>query len=227
MSISLLSNPQFISKIIQDVDTGRRFVPLIGSGLSSPSGIIMGMEFTNYLAFTTFLVLSNPKTRHRTHGEGETAHWDLRHQGWPPLPSEEEVRWAREWILNEFKAICPRYDLVPRFAEKTDSIVSLDDLSRRTLPHDLLASLVSPQVPSILASAELYHQDERYQRVADVLLRQATKKMSSTAAAIDHVFLTRADHTVIALWRLGSGPFMIGEKHSHSCRQLRYLHHQF
>jgi hypothetical protein len=58
MSHSVLSNSEFISKIIQDADSGRCFVPLIGSGLSSPSGIIMGMEFTNYLAFTTYLVLS-------------------------------------------------------------------------------------------------------------------------------------------------------------------------
>ena len=50
-----LSQWQFVNKIIKDAHTGWSFVPLIGSGLSSPSGIIMGMEFTNYLAFCNVL----------------------------------------------------------------------------------------------------------------------------------------------------------------------------
>ena len=93
MSIKHLKNPEFINTIIEDSDTGRCFVPMVGSGLSSPSGIIMGLEFTNYLAITMYLVLSDVD-REPTHGEGVPAHWDLRRQGWPPLPSNTEVQRA-------------------------------------------------------------------------------------------------------------------------------------
>ncbi|MFM7867025.1 MAG: hypothetical protein ACKPHU_22665, partial [Planctomycetaceae bacterium] len=96
---------QFITKIVHDADTGWGFVPLIGSGLSRPSGIITGFEFTNYLAFTTYLVLCDPATRKRTHGEGVAARWNLVQQGWPPQPNQQELSDARSWILQEFKGL--------------------------------------------------------------------------------------------------------------------------
>jgi hypothetical protein len=185
MSTSLLSNSEFISKIIQDSQAGRYFVPLVGSGLSSPSGIIMGMEFTNYLAFTAYLVLSDPNDRERTHGEGLQSHWDLRHQGWPPLPSNQEVERARSWVFNEFKVICKRYDLVPNPEEGTQKIRSLNTSRSRPPTHEVLASLLHPQVPAVLAAADLVRPDESVRRVADMLLRGAARNSHSQSAAAD------------------------------------------
>jgi hypothetical protein len=117
-------------KIIADADTGRCFVPLIGSGMSSPSGIIMGMEFTNYLAFVTYVVLSDPQGRPKTHGEGVPTHWDLRHRGWPPLPSNQELTRAREWLLSEFQDVCKRYDLEINYEDETKKIKSLGSVPK-------------------------------------------------------------------------------------------------
>ncbi len=187
MSISRLSNSEFVSKVIQDSEAGRSFIPLIGSGLSSPSGIIMGMEFTNYLAFATYLVLSDPKQRERTHGEGHPEHWDLRHQGWPPLPSDAEVKSARKWLLAEFKTICDRYGLDINYDDDADQkkIRSLTPRLAHPASHEVLASLVHPQVPSILASNDLARPDESVRRVADLLLRRVADGVRSSSAAAE------------------------------------------
>ncbi len=91
---------EFINKIVQDADLGYSFAPFIGSGLSSPSGIIMGVEFTNYLAFTTYLVLADPTDRPKTHGENESHRWNISKKGWPPLPTKDEVDLARNGSIN-------------------------------------------------------------------------------------------------------------------------------
>jgi hypothetical protein len=189
MSNATLSNSEFISKIIQDCDVGRSFVPLIGSGLSSPSGIIMGMEFTNYLAFTTYLTLSDPERRERTHGEGKPHHWNLRHQGWPPLPSHSEVKRARGWLLNEFTGICDRYGLDINFDDNASlkSIRSLTPRLYRAASHEAIASLIHPQVPTILASNNLIRPDESVRRVAEMLLRRSAGVTSSASSALDLV----------------------------------------
>ena len=51
------SNPDMIDQIRADVESGICFVPFIGSGMSAPSGILMGMEFTNFLAYTVYRVV--------------------------------------------------------------------------------------------------------------------------------------------------------------------------
>jgi hypothetical protein len=147
----------------------------------------MGMEFTNYLAFATYLVLSDPKKRERTHGEGSPEHWDLRHQGWPPLPSDAEVKSARTWLLNEFKGICDRYGLDLNYDDNSDqkNIRSLTPRLTRSASHEVLASLVHPEVPSILASHDLVRPDESVRRVADLLLRRVADGAQSGSNAVE------------------------------------------
>ncbi|MCG6157644.1 SIR2 family protein [Rubinisphaera margarita] len=167
MSISSFDDHQFISKIVQDSDTGYSFVPFVGSGLSSASGIIMGIEFTNYLAFTTYLVLCDPKKRERTHGEGIPSHWDLRRQGWPPQPSNKEIEKATEWLTAEFESICERYELTINWDKGSHFIRSLAPKHVKPPTHELLASLAHPQIPSLLAASDARRPEERVKRIAD------------------------------------------------------------
>lgn len=163
---------QFITKIVHDADTGWGFVPLIGSGLSRPSGIITGYEFTNYLAFTTYLVLCDPATRKRTHGEGFAARWNLVKQGWPPQPNQRELTDARNWILQEFEGLCRRLHIEPNY-DGTDKrrIKSLTVRTPVSPSQGLVSVLMQPIIPAILASEEQLPTDDRMRRFSMLLMK--------------------------------------------------------
>ncbi|MCA8993159.1 MAG: SIR2 family protein [Planctomycetaceae bacterium] len=197
MPVSLLSSSEFISKIIQDADMGHCFVPLVGSGLSSPSGIIMGMEFTNYLAFTTYLVLSDPHERAKTHGEGNKSRWDICKRGWPPLPTSSEVSATTDWVFRQFDKICERYDLLPNHPKNSHEIRSLSP-GRTSGParvsgvsHEILTSLLHPRIPSILAAPGSSHSSEAAARLASLLLRRTVSGQPTTAGAA-HMLLAES-----------------------------------
>jgi hypothetical protein len=187
-SVSKFRSAEFISKIVQDADTGWGFVPLVGSGLSSPSGIIMGMEFTNYLAFAAYLVLSDPKTRDKTHGEGKPQRWSLKVQGWPPLPSEKEVEAARSWIMENFKKLCDRLQLSLNYDkhEKT-SITSLAMKGPQSTSQELVSVLSRPMIPSILASNEMKPTDEMARRFVNLLAKGASSDNYPGSFAVDEL----------------------------------------
>ena len=144
---------EFIDKIVQDADLGYSFIPFVGSGLSSPSGIIMGIEFTNYLAFTTYLVLANPEDRPKTHGEDESHRWDIAKKGWPPLPTKDEVDLAREWIRKRFEALCQQLQLQVAYdGGDPQRIKSLIFNGRQSHAQELVSVLSQPAIPYILLS---------------------------------------------------------------------------
>lgn len=174
---------QFITKIVHDADTGWGFVPLIGSGLSRPSGIITGYEFTNYLAFTTYLVLCDPATRKRTHGEGRTARWNLVLQGWPPQPNQQELTDARNWILQEFEGLCRRLHVEPNY-DGTDKrrIKSLTVRTPVSPSQGLVSVLMHPIIPAILASEEQIPTDDRMRRFSMLLLKSHGMPQPATFA---------------------------------------------
>lgn len=174
---------QFITKIVHDADTGWGFVPLIGSGLSRPSGIITGYEFTNYLAFTTYLVLCDPATRSRTHGEGRTARWNLVQQGWPPQPNQQELTDARNWILQEFEGLCRRLHVEPNY-DGTDKrrIKSLTVRTPVSPSQGLVSVLMHPIIPAILASEEQVPTDDRMRRFSMLLLKSHGMPQPATFA---------------------------------------------
>ena len=87
----------FIKLIRQEVYSGHGFVPLIGSGMSAPSGILMGMEFSNYLAYTVWRVVEADQN-------GE--HWNLRKDGWPRYPKDDDIAKVKEWTYETFEGIC-------------------------------------------------------------------------------------------------------------------------
>lgn len=161
----------FLDEIIQDANSGRVFVPFIGSGLSSPSGIIMGMEFTNYLSFTTYLVLCDPKGRDPTHGEGHPAHWDLREQGWPPLPASHEVGEAKKWILARFTEICKHLEW--DFSESEGQIQSLVSTRKtRSALDEFVSSTSQPPIPIIIRASSAVAEEERLMKFRKVLSQQ-------------------------------------------------------
>ncbi|MEM9644901.1 MAG: SIR2 family protein, partial [Planctomycetota bacterium] len=187
---NVFENAEFIGKLVHDADVGYSFVPLVGSGMSSPSGIIMGMEFTNYLAFVTYLILADPAERKRTHGEGQPARWNLLSQGWPPLPSESETEAAEKWIRNQFTDLCQRlgmdvnHDGVPGDA-KIRSVSMRDPESSL----DLANRVVMPRIPSILLSREARSQDDRFRRLITFLASDddGEPRFDSTAFSIDDI----------------------------------------
>ena len=164
------SNSEFITDIIRDANSGRKFVPFIGSGLSSPSGIIMGIEFTNYLAFTSYLVLSDPTKRSRTHGEGQLTHWDLQRQGWPPLPSGNEVDATRAWVKERFTEVCQRLELDTNYDDLGEGLIKSVVANRGRAPLDeLLSALSQPPIPMILRSRHASNTEDRVKRFSKFL----------------------------------------------------------
>lgn len=157
---------QFLREIIEDANSGRTFVPFIGSGLSSPSGIIMGMEFTSFLAFTTYLVLCDPKSRKPTHGEGQSRRWNLAIQGWPPLPSRSEAEEAERWISKQFERIYRKLGLRPNFDEN-HRIQSLERDNQSSLDN-FVHAMRQPPIPLILRSWYAAEDEDRLRQLKNI-----------------------------------------------------------
>jgi len=166
---TLLTHTEFISKIIDDADTGASFVPFIGSGMSSASGIIMGTEFTNYLTFCMYIILESPDNRPRTQGEGKKERWDLKKQGWPILPNANEIRLAREWVESQLKKICNRLDLEINWRD--DKVKSIDTKPGKAAIADLKSVLIYPQIPAILRHADASRYDDYSRKFIEMQLR--------------------------------------------------------
>jgi hypothetical protein len=186
-----LSTSEFINKIIQDADVGESFVPLVGSGLSNPSGIIMGLEFTNYLAFTMYLVLENPQKRPRTYGEGKTSRWDLAGRGWPPFPSSDEVKRAREWIREQFEKLCVRLDLEINYEHESGRskgyIKSIAPKRSSKPMQDLRSALIYPRIPSILRSSDAEQTDDYSRKLIDLFAKDIAQTHYDAPFAIDEL----------------------------------------
>ena len=182
-------NPSvFIDEIIRDARAGRTFVPFIGSGLSSASGIIMGMEFTNYLAFTTYLILCDPKKRERTHGEGQSINWDLQRQGWPPLPSESEVKATRIWVMDQFVQLCERLKLEPNYDSSDKHLVkSMSSTGNRNPLDDLMSALTQPPIPLIIRSPEFTANDYRAKHLNKFLGNESMTQLSPDILQLPHL----------------------------------------
>ncbi len=171
---------QFISKIVHDIDTGWSFVPFIGSGLSRDSGIIMGMEFTNYLAYTTYLVLADPEeTKKVVQKPNPNKRWDLLRDRWPDQPNEAQTEIARQWILRQFKELCKKLKLDVNYdSTNQDRIKSLTPLPLSRQSPDLLSDLDIPSIPAILASEESTTGDSSLSRFASLLKTRSIDKQA-------------------------------------------------
>lgn len=176
-----IDKSRFLREIIEDANSGRTFVPFIGSGLSSPSGIIMGMEFTSFLAFTTYLVLCDPSSREPTHGEGQSRRWNLAIQGWPPLPSRSEAEEAERWISNQFESIYKKLELRPNFDEH-HKIQSLIRDNQSSLDNFVLA-MRQPPIPLILRSWHAAEDEDRLRQLKSIYSSGTSKSVGFLSPA--------------------------------------------
>ena len=68
------SNFRFIKIVIEEsIRRGYGLVPFTGSGLSAPSGILIGMQFGEYIAWTVYRCVSG---EHGSDPEGKS-YWNL------------------------------------------------------------------------------------------------------------------------------------------------------
>ena len=151
-NVTRRSEREFVEQMRAQIKSGFAITPFIGSGCSSSSGILMGSEFANYLAYVLFICVAPtqhlceqvklqpnallPKQRH-----------NLERDGWPKQPTPEAVGIARKWIFEEFKYICERCGL--KVDDKPEGFVS--DLKPK--PNQTNASSVSFMAPEHLARA--------------------------------------------------------------------------
>ena len=98
IEIPLVSDSEFLNLIRDQISQGFSITPFVGSGISAPSGILMGLEFEEYLAYVVYLSL---------HKE-----WDVRRNGWPAHPTDEQVQTAKRELFENFKECLERYQCV-------------------------------------------------------------------------------------------------------------------
>lgn len=161
---SPLNARDFIDRIVADVRSGARYIPFTGSGISAASGILMGLDFTNFLANTVRLVL-------------EKQH-DLRSQGWPRHPDSKSNEETRQWVFSGFENVCKRLGyqvisepgrlhFVTELKQNSDSSVSTGEIS------SLMDAFERPLVPQLIRSHTAERQDEVTRRVLRQLGRSA------------------------------------------------------
>lgn len=153
VNVERLSEHQFISRLCDLVNAGFGIVPFLGSGCSSSSGIMMGKEFTDYLAYTIFVCVASKKVLERASQNASSIpqeRWDLRRQGWPQSPKHEAVRIARRWVSTMFQELCNRCDLSVYSQEDGVNVQSVQLRDPGTTPDDLAKALNSPLLPPFL-----------------------------------------------------------------------------
>lgn len=185
----LVSNDEFISEIIDDTLGGKCFVPFIGSGLSSPSGIITGQEFTKYLAYVFFLMV-----RHSTAtSDVKSVQWSLQKQGWPSYPSDGEIESAINWIRSEFDVVCRRYGWEPTY--ERDSSLSGRDIKKLTIAEsvsgDFYHSMAKPPTPLILRGKTFRDEPDRFKKLLESLHRHGTTHHDIETADFEDYMLDR------------------------------------
>ncbi len=93
-SESILDIQAFKRALIEELRLGNTVVPLVGSGLSAASGIPVGRDFEDYFLYVIWLCLVCRDSR------SESKLWNLQTMGWPPNPSDNQVKRARTEIAE-------------------------------------------------------------------------------------------------------------------------------
>jgi hypothetical protein len=148
MPISEVTTDEFQRQIAKQFDRGYSFAPFVGSGLSSPSGILTGQDFTEYLTWAVYRSVG-PKDQGSQPQKDE---WSPQRDGWLPFPKRDEVTKARIWVAEQFKSLCERYGFEVRI-ERTSGYLQylvLGKGKRRWVYRGFAAALSRPLVPLIL-----------------------------------------------------------------------------
>mgnify|MGYP001374612326 CR=1 FL=1 len=168
-SQSSLSSYEFIAEMKKCLSQGQRFTPFFGSGISAQSGIMMGREFPDYIAYTVYRVLGG-----RPIGADESSevlaerepHWDIRARGWPAYPNSTEIDDAYEFIYRLYQHLeCERCDVIPKdIHAKRKEVTAVLPKNASSSGHGINtgdADLFRALVPGILRSAKFDEEETR------------------------------------------------------------------
>ncbi len=176
-------------------------MPFIGSGFSAPSGILMGQEFTEFLAFTAFLVLSDLDEREKLNLADEfPVRWSIRRQGWPRYPHAADVVGIQRWLRNHFDNVCESVGLHAHPHRKQSVLVShvlseapknLASMASVSIDTHIASILSRPMTPRILRSehydwnqeelaSEVRQRLDRHQHELDFLRQSDTPTAEAT-----------------------------------------------
>ena len=178
------SNPDMIDQIRADVESGICFVPFIGSGMSAPSGILMGMEFTNFLAYTVYRVV-------RGSDENNEFGWNLKRNGWPAYPKDEEVESVRVWVYQKFVELCENNGLKVKRNQKSSAyeVEAVEFLGAGSdTPSAIVNALNRPLIPEIIRS-----RNEKTWR-SEQNVRRLQEEVRG-AKAVDDFLVSQSDST--------------------------------
>ncbi len=133
----------FYEKIKAELDRGYSFTPLVGSGISYQSGIMLGSEIGNYLCHVYCLLFSN---------KALSEPLEIQQHGWPDPPSRTEYLADKEFIINFYISTCARYGVEVSYNNilEFENYEEGDILSTRTLTKYLDSFLRRPLCPSIV-----------------------------------------------------------------------------
>ncbi|MDF1816954.1 MAG: SIR2 family protein, partial [Verrucomicrobiales bacterium] len=145
----------FLEEICQSIKNGDTISPFLGSGISAPSGIIMGKDFECFLAHTMRLFFE----------EG----WNIKERGWPEYPNKAEVDKAQRYLCRKYKQILKKSysqkvrtssNLVEKVLNKSDSN------NRRKVPEtDSPLDLFRPLIPRVIRAAECRESESRIEKI--------------------------------------------------------------
>jgi len=148
------TNRDFLNMLIRASKEDHSVItPFVGSGVSAPSGILMGQDFTEFLAYTVYLVIEKG--------------WDIRRHGWPVYPDSTQAETAKQSIRASYDALLHRY----KESLKIDGSVPIpgtegsDSFSSRYKDLDL----IRPLKPEILCDWESREQELFLQRRRETL----------------------------------------------------------
>jgi NAD-dependent SIR2 family protein deacetylase len=152
-----VNSSRLIASINDAIRSGFGICPLLGSGISSASGIIMGRDFSDYLAYCVKSALE-PSGR-----------WDVRQDGWLPYPNPEEYEKARRWTLDAFSKICTAngYEIANGTSDDTiDGLMPITGSDHR-IDFSVAKALNCPQVPANIRSHRFKHLDDSIAKLAN------------------------------------------------------------
>jgi hypothetical protein len=142
----------FVRAVRDEIRCGYGITPFIGSGLSSRSGILMGMEFDEYLTYIVARCVLNKKDQAECFGKG-TDRWNVMHDGWPHPPKPMEVDRVRKWVKERFEKICIDYGAKPEWDDSGIYVKSFGPTKVAPL-ESLDSKMRRPLIPRILRSGE-------------------------------------------------------------------------